>query len=177
MKEINPLNRRGLAVVNLVLKTRPTSSLLLVKKRASPNDPWSFDIGFPGGMVREGEDPLVALMRETEEETGISSSMIEVVALVGLDKPTIMPGVSIRAYLSLFLGEHSDFKLDFSEVSEAFWAPLREIKGPVKMYHPFKKRVIEAYVYSHYIIWGVSKRILESALPTLSSLRLGGVSK
>ncbi|NAZ11297.1 MAG: NUDIX domain-containing protein [Desulfurococcales archaeon] len=177
MRSSNPFDRKGLAVVNLILKPMPKPSLLLIKKRAFPNDPWSFDVGFPGGMVKEGEDPLSALMRETEEETGISPSVLEVLALVGLDRPIIMPQVIIRAYLSLLVGEHGDFKLDLSEVSEAFWAPLSEIRGPAKMYHPFKKRVVEAYVYSHHIIWGVSKRILESAFPLLNSLRIRGVSK
>lgn len=174
MRTLNPLNRSGYAVVNMILSPNPRPSILFVKKRASPNDPWSFDVGFPGGMVKGGEGLLSALLRETEEETGIPPSMIEVMALVGLDTPTIMPRVTVYAYLSLFMGDRNALRPDFSEVSEAFWAPIDEIRGPGRMYHPYKKRYIEAYIYSHHVIWGVSKRILEASLPLLRALRLGG---
>lgn len=172
MKNIDPYSRKGLAVVNIVLKIDPKRSILLVRKRASPSDPWSFDVGFPGGMVKENENLLQALYRETEEETGIPASMLEVVALVASDRPTIMPGVVIYAFLSILLGSPVDLRPDPSEVSEAIWAPINEIKGPVKMYHPFKKRVIDAYIYSHHIIWGVSKRILESSFSLIKSMRI-----
>jgi len=158
-------------VVNVIVAPNPKAAVLLVRKRQSLGDPWSFDVSFPGGMVKEGESLLQALLRETEEETGLPPNSQEVIALVSIDRPAIMPGVLVLAFLSILKRGRNSLRPDPAEIAEAFWAPIDEIKGPAKMYHPFKKRVVEAYLYSRYVIWGVAKRILESSLFTLRAMR------
>src|SRR5437867_1888434 len=62
------------AVVAILLWDEPGRGLqtLLVQRAEREGDPWSGQIGLPGGRVKQGaETPRTALHREVEEEVGI----------------------------------------------------------------------------------------------------------
>ena len=52
---------------------------LLFERRSRTMESQPGEICFPGGHVEKGEDPLLCALRETEEETGILATSIEVI--------------------------------------------------------------------------------------------------
>ena len=68
-----PVNDRGHAAVALLLRERAFSTEVLFIIRAThERDPWSGNIGFPGGRLNHGgETPQQAAERETLEELSL----------------------------------------------------------------------------------------------------------
>ena len=48
-------------------------------KRSTSVDHHKGQISLPGGMIEKGEDPMNAALRETNEEIGIQSKMIQII--------------------------------------------------------------------------------------------------
>jgi 8-oxo-dGTP pyrophosphatase MutT (NUDIX family) len=61
---------------NAVVVT-PNNEIVLVKQYRYPVDAVTLEL--PGGVINEGEDPMVAALRETQEETGYSSDQIQLI--------------------------------------------------------------------------------------------------
>jgi 8-oxo-dGTP pyrophosphatase MutT (NUDIX family) len=61
---------------NAVVVT-PNNEIVLVKQYRYPVDAVTLEL--PGGVINEGEDPMVAALRETQEETGYTSSQIQLI--------------------------------------------------------------------------------------------------
>jgi 8-oxo-dGTP pyrophosphatase MutT (NUDIX family) len=51
---------------------------VLLTKRAGSLSRHAGQMAFPGGRAEEGEDPITAALRETEEEVGIASEAVEI---------------------------------------------------------------------------------------------------
>lgn len=152
------------AAINVIYTTvSKRTYILLVKRRNSHWDPWSGDVGFPGGGVKRGESPLVAALRETFEETGIPPKHVVVLGSLGVERTQALPGLEVYAYLSK-VPERLQLRISWSELSDAWWVPLSLIRGPYRLFHPGKGRVVEAYVFPDGIVWGMSKRILDRVL-------------
>lgn len=117
------------AAVALVLRAGTDGMEILFIERASRlDDPWSGDLGFPGGMVEEGEsDPRLTAERETREEIGLD--------LKGeryLGRLSDISGAHLTVLVSCFVygaGEHSPFVFS-SEISDAFWIPFAGLTSP-----------------------------------------------
>jgi len=60
------------AAVATIITQAPTPEVLVLKRKANPEDPWSGHYAFPGGR-RDDSDPtlLATCIRETYEECGI----------------------------------------------------------------------------------------------------------
>jgi 8-oxo-dGTP pyrophosphatase MutT (NUDIX family) len=61
---------------NAVVVT-PNNEIVLVKQYRYPVDAVTLEL--PGGVINEGEDPMVAALRETQEETGYTSNQIQLI--------------------------------------------------------------------------------------------------
>jgi len=61
---------------NAVVVT-PNNEIVLVKQYRYPVDAVTLEL--PGGVINEGEDPMLAALRETQEETGYSSDQIQLI--------------------------------------------------------------------------------------------------
>jgi len=55
----------------------PNNEIVLVKQYRYPVDAVTLEL--PGGVINEGEDPAVAALRETQEETGYTSNQIQLI--------------------------------------------------------------------------------------------------
>jgi 8-oxo-dGTP pyrophosphatase MutT (NUDIX family) len=146
------------------------------------------EICFPGGRVENGErpDPLLAAIRETEEELGISHRSIEV--LGPLDVLVTPLGTMVYPYVGRL--DISQIKPSPLEVEEVFLAPIdffletppyvthvevatRYNKDfPLEKVPPIYKEGWQArtsypmyfYEYQDYFIWGLTCRILHNFL-------------
>jgi 8-oxo-dGTP pyrophosphatase MutT (NUDIX family) len=61
---------------NAVVVT-PNNEIVLVKQYRYPVDTVTLEL--PGGVINDGEDPMVAALRETQEETGYTSNQIQLI--------------------------------------------------------------------------------------------------
>src|SRR4249920_1192032 len=60
------------AAVAVILRDTPSGfEVLFIRRAEHEGDPWSGQMGFPGGRAEPGEDLAATAVRETREETGI----------------------------------------------------------------------------------------------------------
>ncbi len=160
------VDNRRYAAVNIVLRDiSGKRELLFIKRRINPFDPWSGDVGFPGGGLELSEDYIEAALRETEEEVGIKRQYLDVVGVLGVEHTLIIPWLKIGVVVSKLKVVNPEINPSWNEVEEVFWAPINDIIGPVRLFHSFKGVVVNAYIVKNrYIVWGFTKRILDKYL-------------
>ena len=139
-------------------------SVLFVKRVENPAaDPWSGQIGLPGGK-REVEDKNLQqnVIRETLEETGINLVNSRFLGLLPAQRATPRPELIILPFVILL--EHRPIiRLNRKELESFIWIPLQEIlrsKNTAKI----GSREVPAYVVGKTVIWGLTYRILESLI-------------
>jgi len=149
---INPKDRGG--------------SILLIRRVERSGDPWSGQIGFPGGHKSPGDGGfLQTAMREAEEEVGVMLNQNQLLGALPLvitrsRRVQVVPFVfALRSEVTLRINR---------EVAESFWVPLSDL-----MRLEAKKRsvhVVEgdfevnSYDYNGRVIWGLTFRILNLLL-------------
>lgn len=95
---------------------------LLFTLRNSGLNSHSGQISFPGGRIEDGETPLDASLRETEEETGIPSEEIEI--LGKLTPLFVPPSNSLIFPFVGYLESKPELTVNPDEVEEAFYTPI-----------------------------------------------------
>ena len=55
----------------------PNNEIVLVKQYRYPVDAVTLEL--PGGVINDGEDPMIAALRETIEETGYTSDQVQLI--------------------------------------------------------------------------------------------------
>jgi len=113
------------------------AELLFIRRSIHPEDPWSGQIGFPGGRQEAGDPTLEATAtRETWEEIGLDLQAENGVRGLGpLDqlqaraRQKILPMIITPFAFCLPGIEAPRFELN-EEVDEAFWTPVHELADP-----------------------------------------------
>ncbi|HOP39917.1 MAG TPA: CoA pyrophosphatase [Geobacteraceae bacterium] len=128
--DLRPRHGGTHAAVALIVREAPSGlQVLFIKRAENEHDPWSGNIGFPGGKVENGDgDPRSTAERETWEEVGVD---LEKARFLG--RLSDIAGVRIPVHISCFvyLVEHIEqFRLMSEEVEEAFWVSLADLKDP-----------------------------------------------
>ncbi len=161
------------AAVALVLVLRPGGDLemLFIRRAERDGDPWSGQMGLPGGRKEEGDDGLLdTARRETMEETGIG---LPPDALLGeLDDlfPNIrnLPPVVVRPFV--FGLPDRPVIAPSDEVATHLWASLgtlRESARVVEIEVMGRKQEVDAFVTDGHVIWGITFRIVSRLLDFL----------
>lgn len=148
------------------LPYRPAAGVMLLnrhgkvwvgQRRDSTLEAWQM----PQGGLDEGEDALDGALRELEEETGIPSRLVEIVARCPVELDYDLPddlvgkmwggrwrGQRQTWFLARFLGEDRDVNLETPEPEFRAWKWAEPEELPA-MIVPFKKelyeRVLEAF--------------------------------
>jgi 8-oxo-dGTP pyrophosphatase MutT (NUDIX family) len=119
------------AAVALILREEPAGlSILFIERAARFGDPWSGDIGFPGGKVEPEDDgPLQTAKRETREELGLALWEARY-----LGRLSDIAGAHLPVRVSCFaFGVHDPPSLVLGhELRDAFWVPLTELFAPAR---------------------------------------------
>jgi 8-oxo-dGTP pyrophosphatase MutT (NUDIX family) len=164
---------RRQAAVSLVLAPGP-DRLLLIRRAEHPADPWSGQMGLPGGRrVPEDPDLLATAIRETGEELGLSLHRQFLAGTLDDLAPVtpVLPPVIVRPHVFLLDRPPGDLILS-REVQYARWAPLEELGRP-GIYRSFTyehrgTRIVRpAYHLGGDVIWGMTERILTPFLRLL----------
>jgi 8-oxo-dGTP pyrophosphatase MutT (NUDIX family) len=113
------------------------AELLLIQRAHHDKDPWSGQMGFPGGRAEPGDESLEATaMRETQEELGLDLSADHVRRLGALDQlqaraRTRITAMAITPFAFVVQGPAPPLTLNH-EVEEAFWIPLNHLADPAR---------------------------------------------
>ena len=124
-------------------------------------------ISFPGGAVDPGDaDFWAAALRETEEEIGLSRSLIE--PLGRLDDIITVTHFVVSPFVAR-VPEAFEPKLSDFEIDEIFDVSLRDLADPARMREEsvqFEGRTYPIYYFEHkgHIIWGATGKILRQML-------------
>ena len=141
-------------------------AVLLIRRSERSGDPWSGQIGFPGGHKSPTDQSLLqTAIRETKEEVGIDLTQHEFFGALPLVRTR-----SRRVQVAPFA-----FVLEFPitvrtnrEVSESFWVPLTELarlEPRTREVHVETRHLeVPSYDYQGRIIWGLTFRILNLLL-------------
>ena len=121
---------------------------ILYEVRAQDLDRQPGEVCFPGGQIEDGETPLEAAVRETEEELGICRDEIEIAAeLVTI---CTRAGSQIHTFVGI-IGETAFAKMKVSgdEVAEVFTVPLEDLMNTeCEIYwNPLKEVPTEDFPY------------------------------
>ncbi len=160
------------AAVLLGLFDQEGEPTILFIRRSSTLRAHSGEIAFPGGGVDQTDSsPIMAALREAQEEIGLDPARVEV---LGVLQPvfTVVSNylvIPVVAFLPRGLGT---LQLQASEVTEIILAPLHDLTNP-GIFHTEewmrvgRTRTVYFYDYGSYRIWGVTARILNALLETL----------
>lgn len=156
------------AAVALVLRPHGDDAALLLLRRATrETDPWSGQIGLPGGRAEPSDASLLeTAMRETREETALDLGSARLLGVLDELRPRIptLPPIIVRPYVMAVTSPPP--LVASEEVDEMFWAPLGALFHPERRRHAVVEvrgvpRTVEAIDFEGRIVWGMTERILQ----------------
>lgn len=155
------------AAVALILREGGEGLEVLFIERASHDgDPWSGDLGFPGGKVEAGDaGPRETAERETREELGL-----DLAAARYLGRLADIAGAHVPIRVSCFVyGLAGNPPLATGgEVRDAFWVPLADLLDPGRHTtatvrfggETFRRPAIVLPVVRKPVLWGITYRLI-----------------
>jgi 8-oxo-dGTP pyrophosphatase MutT (NUDIX family) len=159
----------GEAAVAVILRPSVASGaeLLLIRRAEREGDPWSGQIGLPGGRVEPTDPSLEATaIRETHEEVGIDLARSgEILGVLDELRPRTphLPPIIVRPFVAVV---HEAVELRPNrEVAEARWVAVDALLAPgAKIQTTVTVRGmtfhVEAFQHEEFIVWGMTERIL-----------------
>ena len=166
-----PAGRKA-AVAAIVRDSGSGADLLFIRRAEHPRDPWSGQMGLPGGRIDPGDpSPFAAAIRETAEEIGLD---------LNVTARSIGQLSEVRTHLPLGAVPHSVVPFVFGvvgepgltlnhEVQETVWVPLSFLADE-RNRHSFTwvRRGIPVpmpcFKFEGRVIWGLTLRIVEELL-------------
>ncbi len=144
--------------------------VLFILRAQNDNDPWSGNIGFPGGrMDQRDRTPRETAERETREEVGLD--LRDADHLGRLDD---IVGAHLPVHVSCFVyavATHPPLTLSH-EVSRAFWFPLAALADPRRHREAevefrgelFLRPAIDVVGRDGPLLWGITYRLVTQML-------------
>jgi 8-oxo-dGTP pyrophosphatase MutT (NUDIX family) len=154
--------------------------LLFIRRAHDPRDPWSGQIGFPGGRREPQDQDLESTaVRETHEEIGLDLRHPDVQALGALDElqaraRSRIPPLAIRPHAFLLSAGHPiEFRLS-DEVAEVFWIPFATLTDPDRRTWTDAERAGLSLRFPAVdlgpsrVLWGLTHRMVADVLERLA---------
>ena len=167
-------NSRFAAVAIIMLMNHRGSELLLIKRTAHPDDPWSGQIGLPGGHRDENdEDLLQTSIRETHEETGIRLTRDHLICPIDDQQGYARGGqinLTVRPYVFTLDQMPGDIQINH-ELDRYYWMSLFHFQNPENhvYFDPMKTAQLRPGVRldNANILWGMTYRIMKNFFTAL----------
>ena len=157
------------AAVALVLRVAADDDveLMLIRRSVREGDPWSGQIGLPGGRWSDDDGSLErTALRETHEEVGLDL-LAHGEVLGELDdlrpRTPVLPPIIVRPFV---VALHRDTPLVLSdEVAEVRWVRVSELFRPetrvsTSVHVRDIRMKVDAYQVGDFTVWGMTERIL-----------------
>lgn len=172
-----PSRKHGvlLAGVAAILSSQEPLELLLIKRAAWADDPWSTHMAFPGGKSAPQDDDLLATAaRETYEELGLD--LTSVAEYLGPLPHQCLSRLEREIYIHPFvfaLRQTASLRLNH-EVDQVFWVRLDSLSNgsrASKVMVELAGRRLEfpAWEIQGHHVWGLTYRMVESLLSLLKA--------
>lgn len=164
------------AVVGILLYQESASELstLLIHRVERTNDPWSGQIGLPGGRVEKFDGSTgEALEREVREEVGLELGKEgELLGLLSVGHPGRRIEMKVQPWV---YGLHRRPEVTIGpEVQHAFWVSLSKLpslKGISEVEIKGTRISVEAFLLDGRVVWGFTYRVLNELLAVPGVLR------
>ncbi|MFK5925325.1 MAG: CoA pyrophosphatase [Desulfuromusa sp.] len=171
--QLQPLKQesdRHAAVAMLLRKNNQRTEVLLIRRAEQDRDPWSGDLGFPGGRIEDYDlSPRTAAERETWEEIGLRLNDQNY-----LGQSDNLSGAYLSVHISCFVYQvdhETQFKLN-GEVVDLFWVPLQTLLDPLRnqqltFFYRGRDRTHPAITLKEWTerpLWGITYRLLDNFL-------------
>jgi 8-oxo-dGTP pyrophosphatase MutT (NUDIX family) len=163
-KRLRPAGARQAAVA-LVLASGPRGAEgLFIRRARHPKDPWSGQIGLPGGRRDPGDASLLATaLREAEEETGVRLSKADLLGELDDIHPRsrTLPDIVVRPFV--FSLERRPRLSCSGEVAYPLWlslAALKEGAGTASPRAGGRRYSVPCWRSGRHMVWGMTHRLL-----------------
>jgi len=161
-------DRPHAAVALLLAEARPAAEALFIVRAPHDRDPWSGDIGFPGGRVTAGDcQPRRTAERETAEELALDLATVDY-----LGRLDDLYGATLPILVSCFVyvAGNRPHLIPNQEVEAAFWFPLDRLLDPRRHRlesfdyrgHPTTQPVADLLGPGQPLLWGITYRLLRN---------------
>lgn len=164
------------AVVGILLYEESADELnaLLIHRVERSNDPWSGQIGLPGGRVEKFDTSTKeALEREVREEVGLELNREgKLLGLLSVGHPGRRTEMKVQPWV---YGLHRRPEVTIGpEVQHAFWVSLSKLpslKGISEVEIRGTRISVEAFLVDGRIVWGFTYSVLNELLAIPGVLR------
>ena len=171
-----PRDARTHAAVALILRAAPAGpEVLFIERAKHDGDPWSGDLGFPGGKVEESDgEERRAAERETLEEIGLDLGGARCLGRLSDIAGAHFP-VRVSCFVFALAGPAATIFRLSDEVKSLFWVPLamllnteRHLTAPVH----FSGRILASPAIriletGNTPLWGITYRLVMQFLKIL----------
>lgn len=161
-----PDDRKPAAVALLLRPAADGPELFFIERAHHPDDPWSGNIGFPGGR----RDPVDASLRHTAERETMEEVGIDLSEAVCLGRLSDIVGANLPVRVSCFV--YGILKpvipVLSDEVHDTFWFGLQQLHHPRRQITArvqFGGRILEAPAIDlglpgKAVLWGITYRLV-----------------
>lgn len=169
-----PCDRKPAAVALILRENRGGLEMLLIERARHPEDPWSGNIGLPGGRRDPRDlDLRQTAERETMEEVGID---LRGAGYLGRLSDVVGANLPVRVACFVYGLTQSVEPVVSHEVYEAFWFGLEELwesQRHITAAVRFEGRIMEAPAIQLHpqrpVMWGITYRLVSQFRQILES--------
>ena len=163
------INERVDAVVAILLYQDSADELstLLIHRMERSNDPWSGQIGLPGGRVEKFDGSTrEALEREIHEEVGLELAREgEQLGVLSVGHPGRRVEMTVQPWV--YGLQRPPQVTTGPEIQQAFWVSLSKLpslRGTSEVEIRGSRILVEAFLVDGRVVWGFTYRVLNELL-------------
>lgn len=159
---------RQAAVALILVPGRDGASALFIRRARHPKDPWSGQIGLPGGGREKSDRSLFhTALRETAEETGVALGQEHLLGELDDLHPRTktLPDIVVRPFV--FALPSRPRLVISAEVAYPLWLSLSALKNGAGTAFPRsrgRRFQVPCRRVGRHMVWGMTHRILEQLL-------------
>jgi len=167
LKPFSEKQKANAAVAILLKKDKLETKILFVKRAENPKDPWSGQIGLPGGKQSPRDKDLKeTVFREILEETNVNLDRCRLLGVIRTVRSQLNPEIKVVPFVFL-LDREPMIRLNRNELEEYYWIPIGDLINNERTV-AFGSRMHPAFVIGEVKIWGLTFRILKEFFRILS---------